>query len=194
MLWYKKIKKKGHVYWQPFGSWLPLTLRGGKKQNTRRTTALAAGSCRERPNFTACLPRSQERSEQQVHLHSRIEWSCTITGPSSTPSSLSPEWGGRRSFHSSWFSSFRKHTDSSPVVQWLRSACQCRCHGFDPWSGRISLAVEPLSPWTTTTEPLTTTEPKWQPWGPRATATESHAPRARTLQPRGAAATRSPCN
>ena len=69
----KKIKKKGHVYWQPFGSWLPLTVRGGKKQNTQRTTALAPDSCRERPSFIACLPRSWERSEQRVHLHSRTE-------------------------------------------------------------------------------------------------------------------------
>ena len=68
------------MYWQPFGSWLPLTVRGGKKQITQRTTALEPDSCRERPSFIACLPRSWERSEQRVHLHSRTEWSCTIMG------------------------------------------------------------------------------------------------------------------
>ena len=33
------------------------------------------------------------------------------------------------------------------------SACQCRGHGFDPWSGKIPHAVDQLSPWATTTEP-----------------------------------------
>ena len=33
------------------------------------------------------------------------------------------------------------------------SACQCRGHGFEPWSGRIPHAAEQLGPWTTTTEP-----------------------------------------
>ena len=33
------------------------------------------------------------------------------------------------------------------------SACQCRGHGFKPWSGKIPHAVEQLGPWATTTEP-----------------------------------------
>ena len=33
------------------------------------------------------------------------------------------------------------------------SACQCRGHGFEPWSGRIPHAVEQLGPWATITEP-----------------------------------------
>ena len=33
------------------------------------------------------------------------------------------------------------------------SACQCRGHGFEPWSGKIPHATEQLSPWATTTEP-----------------------------------------
>ena len=33
------------------------------------------------------------------------------------------------------------------------SACQCRTHGFKPWSRKISHAAEQLSPWATTTEP-----------------------------------------
>ena len=32
------------------------------------------------------------------------------------------------------------------------SSCQCRGHGFDPWSRRIPHATEQLSPLTTTTE------------------------------------------
>ena len=56
---------------------------------------------------------------------------------------------------------------SSLAVQWLRirlpglpwwrsgweSACQCRGHGFEPWSGKIPHAVEQLGPWATITEP-----------------------------------------
>ena len=42
-------------------------------------------------------------------------------------------------------------------LPWWRSgwesACQCRRHGFEPWSGKILHAAEPLSPCATTTEP-----------------------------------------
>ena len=34
-----------------------------------------------------------------------------------------------------------------------KSACQCRGHRFDPWSGKIPRAAEELGPWATTTEP-----------------------------------------
>ena len=44
-------------------------------------------------------------------------------------------------------------TGASLVVQWLRIACQCRGHGFEPWSGKIPHATEQLSPCATTTEP-----------------------------------------
>ena len=33
------------------------------------------------------------------------------------------------------------------------SACQCRGHGFKPWSGKIPHAAEQLGPWATMTEP-----------------------------------------
>ena len=43
-------------------------------------------------------------------------------------------------------------------LPWWRSgwesACQCRGHGFKPWSGKIPHAAEQLSPWATTTEPV----------------------------------------
>ena len=43
-------------------------------------------------------------------------------------------------------------------LPWWRSgwesACQCRRHGFEPWSGNIPHAAEQLSPCATTTEPL----------------------------------------
>ena len=44
-----------------------------------------------------------------------------------------------------------------PGLPWWRSgresACQCRGHGFGPWSGKIAHAAERLGPWATTTEP-----------------------------------------
>ena len=36
----------------------------------------------------------------------------------------------------------------------VKTACQCRRHGFDPWSGKIPHAAEQLSPCATTTEPV----------------------------------------
>ena len=33
------------------------------------------------------------------------------------------------------------------------SACQCRGHGFEPWSGKIPHATEQLGPWATIAEP-----------------------------------------
>ena len=48
----------------------------------------------------------------------------------------------------------KKVEGASLVVQWLReSACQCRGHGFKPWSGKILHAAEQLGPWATTAEP-----------------------------------------
>ena len=33
------------------------------------------------------------------------------------------------------------------------SACRCKGHGFEPWSGRIPHAAEQLGPWATIAEP-----------------------------------------
>ena len=42
-------------------------------------------------------------------------------------------------------------------LPWWRSgwesACRCRGHGFEPWSGRVPHAAEQLGPWATTAEP-----------------------------------------
>ena len=47
--------------------------------------------------------------------------------------------------------------NSTGGLPWWRSgwesACRCRGHGFEPWSGRIPHATEQLSLWATTTEP-----------------------------------------
>ena len=46
--------------------------------------------------------------------------------------------------------------NGSRGLPWWRSgwesACQCRAHGFEPWSGKIPHAAEQLGPWATTTE------------------------------------------
>ena len=47
--------------------------------------------------------------------------------------------------------------DRNSGLPWWRSgwesACQCRGHGFKPWSGKIPHAAEQLGPWATITEP-----------------------------------------
>ena len=44
-----------------------------------------------------------------------------------------------------------------PGLPWWRSgwesACQCRGHRFEPWSGKIPHAAEQRGPWATITEP-----------------------------------------
>ena len=53
-----------------------------------------------------------------------------------------------------YYSAIKRNETGLP---WWRSgwesACQCRGHGFEPWSGKIPHAVEQLGPWTTTAEP-----------------------------------------
>lgn len=57
-----------------------------------------------------------------------------------------------------------KTDKASLVACGQESTCQCRRHGFDPWPGKISRAVEQLSGTTTTESVLwslgaTTAEP-----------------------------------
>ena len=64
-------------------------------------------------------------------------------------------------------------------LPWWRSgwesAFQCRGHGFEPWSGKITHAAEQLSPYATTTELALQS--------PRATTTEARStPRAHAPQ------------
>ena len=60
--------------------------------------------------------------------------------------------------------------DSAWGLTWWRSGyestCQCRGHGFEPWSGKIPHAAEQLSPCATTTEART----------PRARAPQQEKP------------------
>ena len=58
-------------------------------------------------------------------------------------------------FYLEWY--FIKLKMKNRGLPWWRSgwesACQCRGHGFKPWSGKISHAAEQLGPWDTRTEP-----------------------------------------
>ena len=58
---------------------------------------------------------------------------------------------------SSQSSKSRSHKRKDWGLPWRRSgwecACQCRGHGFEPWSGKIPHAAEQLGAWATTTEP-----------------------------------------
>ena len=58
------------------------------------------------------------------------------------------------------------------------SACQCRGHGFEPWSEKIPRAAEQLSPCATNTEP--TCRNYWSPciWSPCSTTREATAVRS----------------
>ena len=51
----------------------------------------------------------------------------------------------------------QKYKNKSSGLPWWRSgwesACRCRGHGFEPWSGKIPHAAEQLGPWATITEP-----------------------------------------
>ena len=61
-------------------------------------------------------------------------------------------------------------------LPWWRSdwesACQCRGHGFEPWSRKIPHAAEQLGPWATTTEPA-----RLEPVLPTREATTVRGPR-----------------
>ena len=62
------------------------------------------------------------------------------------------------------------------------SACQCRGHGFDPWSGRFPHVVEQLSPmchnyWASTLEPVSHNY-----WVPVLQLLKPTAPTAHALQ------------
>ena len=68
------------------------------------------------------------------------------------------------------YKAFYLNKESKPIAGlpwWLNgkeSACQCRRHGFDPWSGKIPHTSEELSPCATTTEPVL--------WSPGAATAE----------------------
>ena len=66
-----------------------------------------------------------------------------------------------------------------------RITCQCRRHGFDPWSRKVPHASGQLSPWTTTTD--------LELWGPGAATTEAHAPYSLRMATREAITMKNSC-
>ena len=66
-------------------------------------------------------------------------------------------WNSKSSPQSNQNESLSLWLKSGYGLPWWRSgwesACQCRGHGFEPWSGKIPQAAEQLGPWATTTEP-----------------------------------------
>ena len=48
----------------------------------------------------------------------------------------------------------KKETSGLPSWNGKESACQCRRHGYDPWSGKIPHVEGKLCPCTSTTEPV----------------------------------------
>ena len=78
-----------------------------------------------------------------------VQW-LRLCSPNAGGLSSIPGWGTRSRMHAA--------TKRSRVglPQWRsgwESACQCREHGFEPWSGKIPHATEQLGPWATITEP-----------------------------------------
>ena len=55
-----------------------------------------------------------------------------------------------------WYDPFGFKKCTTGLPWWhsgWESACQCRAHGFEPWSGKIPHAAERLGLWATITEP-----------------------------------------
>ena len=70
---------------------------------------------------------------------------------------ITSELPGISCFLESWAWFFVAYKTFIFGLPWWRSgwesACQCRGHGFKPWSGKIPHATEQLGPWATVTEP-----------------------------------------
>ena len=98
----------------------------------------------------------------------------------SKPLSLSKDTAKCQSPSSSASIAFGPTLKPQSGLPWWRSgwesACRCREHGFEPWSGKIPHATEQLGPWATTTEPARL-EPVLRNERPRQWG--AHAPRWR---------------
>ena len=59
-----------------------------------------------------------------------------------------------RSLNVTELNTFKRHFGGFPGGSVIKkSACQCRRHGFDPWSGKIPHALEQLTPCASAVEP-----------------------------------------
>ena len=87
---------------------------------------------------SSCLISLTRTSSTTENRHDEIRQSCFVPDHRRKAFGLSPlrMMSGLPWWRSGW-----------------ESACRCRGHGFEPWSGRIPHAAEQLGPCTTTTEP-----------------------------------------
>ena len=96
----------------------------------------------QQSHFWVCIQRNEIRISKR-YLHSHICYSFIHNSQGMETTSVSVN---------RWM-----HKDDVVGLPWWHSGwestCQCRGHGFEPWSGKIPHATEQLGPWATTTEP-----------------------------------------
>ena len=101
--------------------------------------------------------------EDVVHIYNRI----LLSHKKEQNNAICSNMDATRDYHTKWSKSERQipyditymwNLKYGTGLPWWRSgwesACQCRGHGFEPWSGKIPHAAERLGPWATTTEPV----------------------------------------
>ena len=132
---------------------------------------------------STCQCRRQRLDLWVGKISWRKEWLLTLVF-------LPGEFHGQRRLagYSPWRHKELDTTEHLTLSRWpssKESSCQCRRHVFDPWSRKIPHAVEQLSPWATTTEPVL--------WSPEAVTTEACMPYRPGSAIREATAMKSPC-
>ena len=120
----------------------------------RRQGTLSPQLCLKETNHTAELSGIARKAWGDLQIPAFKDLQLT----SENPDAMGPAGqcgalkGPKNKLHSN--TSFKNKKFGLP---WWRSgwesACQCRGHGFEPWSGRIPHATEQLSPCATTAEP-----------------------------------------
>ncbi|KAJ8778854.1 hypothetical protein J1605_013088 [Eschrichtius robustus] len=116
--------------------------------------------------FKSKRPRSNSDSFQEEDLSQGFQWRESL--PFGAASSyLNLEKLGEGSY-ATVYKGISRQKWAGLGLPWWRSSwestCQCRRHGFDPWSGKIPHAVEQVSLCATAAEPAL--------WSTRTTATE----------------------
>ena len=99
-------------------------------------------------------------ANKNLHFHKITRWSDTLKHSRSTELVMPPPPHPLCGSQNALWRSKSKHS-LLKILQWglpwwcsgWESACQCREHGFEPWSGRIPRAAEQLGPCATTAEP-----------------------------------------
>ena len=79
---------------------------------------------------------------------------CKLSGQKATPTDLVLKMLGPHLSNISHLQSWSFENSCSWWLNGKESIYQCRGHRFDPWSEKIPHALEQLSPWATTVEPV----------------------------------------